>query len=199
VITGVEKFLLKKFYSISNLYLYDMQPDLKHYFNITILSAVDKDIYIKLNQAIKRVGDDYERLQYNTAISALMEFVRDFLVAEIEEQKLINYIILKVIQLIAPMAPHMAEEMWQVCGQSDSVFKSTWPVYDKNATAFDSVTIAVQINGKLRGKVDTSRDSSEDSVLELALAHEKVKSYTDSKTIIKKIYIPNKILNLVIK
>ncbi len=199
VITGVEKFLTKKFYTITDKFRNTDVIDLKCYFNIDKMSGVDKDIYIKLNQTIKRVGDDYERLQYNTAISALMEFVRDFLAVDLTDEKLSNYIILKTIQLIAPMAPHIAEEMWSICGQTTSVFKSEWPKYDDSATAFDSVTIAVQVNGKLRGQVDTTRDSSEDDILAMAMDQAKVKSFTDGKTIIKKIYIPNKILNLVVK
>ncbi|HHI02091.1 MAG TPA: leucine--tRNA ligase, partial [candidate division Zixibacteria bacterium] len=173
--------------------------DLKYYFSIDSLSGKDKDIYIKLNRAIKRVTDDYERLQYNTAISALMEFVRDFQNTMVLDRKLTDYSILKTIQLIAPMAPHIAEEMWQICGQEESIFKSDWPIFDKNATDFDSVTIAVQVNGKLRGQIDTARDSSEDEVIALALENGKVKSYIDGKSIVKKIYIPNKIINLVVK
>ncbi len=199
VITGVEKFLTKKFYTITDKFINAVSVDLKCYFNIDKLTDTDKDTYIKLNQTIKRIGDDYERLQYNTAISALMEFVRDFQAVDLSDNKLSNYIILKTIQMIAPMAPHMAEEMWSICGQSESVFKSQWPVYDNNATAFDSVTIAVQVNGKLRGQVETARDSSEDDILTMAMDQAKVKSFTDGKTIIKKIYIPNKILNLVVK
>ena len=199
VITGIEKFVTRKLYIITDCFSNNDSVDLKHYFNVDELSGPDKDIYIKLNQTIRRVSDDYERLQYNTAISALMEFVRDFHASDISDKKLVNYSILKVIQLIAPMAPHIAEEMWQICGQSESVFKSEWPVYDKNATAFDEVTIAVQINGKLRDQIDTARDSSEDSIIALALENSKVKAYTTGKTIIKKIYIPNKILNLVVK
>jgi len=199
VITGVEKFVIKKFFRIIDRFADTESIDLKYYFNIDSLSGKDKDIYIKLNRAIKRVTDDYERLQYNTAISALMEFVRDFQNTMVLDRKLTDYSILKTIQLIAPMAPHIAEEMWQICGQEESIFKSDWPIFDKNATDFDSVTIAVQVNGKLRGQIDTARDSSEDEVIALALENGKVKSYIDGKSIVKKIYIPNKIINLVVK
>ncbi len=199
VITGVEKFVIKKFFRIIDRFADTESIDLKYYFSIDSLSGKDKDIYIKLNRAIKRVTDDYERLQYNTAISALMEFVRDFQHTMVLDRKLTDYSILKTIQLIAPMAPHIAEEMWQICGQEESIFKSDWPIFDKNATDFDSVTIAVQVNGKLRGQIDTARDSSEDEVIALALENGKVKSYIDGKSIVKKIYIPNKIINLVVK
>jgi len=160
VITGVEKFVIKKFFRIIDRFADTESIDLKYYFNIDSLSGKDKDIYIKLNP---------------------------------------DYSILKTIQLIAPMAPHIAEEMWQICGQEESIFKSDWPIFDKNATDFDSVTIAVQVNGKLRGQIDTARDSSEDEVIALALENGKVKSYIDGKSIVKKIYIPNKIINLVVK
>jgi len=198
VITGVEKFVTKKLYTLADLYD-NTDNSLKYHFNIAVLAADSKKIYIKLNQTIKRVTEDNERLQYNTAISALMEFVRDFLADSDIDTQLKNYAVLTIIQLIAPMAPHLAEEMWQACGQSGSIFRSQWPVYDKDATAFDNVTIAIQINGKLRGQLETARDSSKEDIAAAALNIDKVKAYVDGKSIIKQIYIPNKILNLVVK
>jgi len=198
VIVGVEKFLVNRFYPIIGDYRM-AAPDLKQYFNIDSLADYDKATYIRLNQTIKRVSEDLERLQFNTSIAALMEFSRDFDPSKIENKTLNDYIIMKLIQLIAPLAPHLAEEMWSVTGQPDSVFKSRWPTHDPNAVTFDSITIAVQVNGKVRGEIEIPRDSDDSSVYEKAILNEKVSHHLDGKEIIKKIYIKNKLLNLVVK
>jgi len=128
-----------------------------------------------------------------------MEYVRDFDSGKVKNDKLNDYIILKLIQLIAPIAPHLAEEMWRQTGNVESVFKSQWPEYDPNAIVFENISIAVQVNGKLRGLLDINRDAPEDEVINLALNDARIKNHLDGKAIIKKIYIRNKLLNLVIK
>jgi len=198
VLVGIEKFIKNRFFPLINNYR-GCRPDLKYYFNMEKLSEYDKNAYITLNQTIKRVSTDFDRLQFNTAISALMELESAFKSGKIENDRLNDAIILKAIQLMAPMAPHLAEEMWQICGQEFSVFKSDWPEADPNALHFDSVTIAVQINGKLRSEIIIARDSGEEDVVEKALSDERVAKYTAGKQIIKKIYIANRLLNIVIK
>jgi leucyl-tRNA synthetase len=190
VIIGVEKFVLNRFYPLIEKYR-GTSPDLKCYFNSDDLSDYD--------QTIKRVREDYIRLQYNTAISALMEFVRDFNPSKVKIDNLNDYIILKLILLIAPMAPHMAEEMWSHCGQDTTVFRADWPDYDRKAVAFDRVTVAVQVNGKLRGQIEMQRGAMEEEVFVEAMSVSKIKGYTENKDIIKKIYIPDKLLNIVVR
>ncbi len=198
VIIGVEKFVVNRFYPLAEAYG-GTDPDLKRYFKSDDLGKYDKEAYIKLNRTIKRVSEDNERLQFNTSIAALMEFSRDFDPSKIRNKELRDYTILKLIQLIAPIAPHMAEEMWSLTGHSESVFKSLWPEHDPDAVTFDSITVAVQINGKVRGEIEIARDSDEDIIVEQALGNEKVANHLDGKKIIKKIYIKNKLLNLVVK
>ncbi len=198
VIVGIEKFILNRFYPLVENYR-GSSPDLKYYFKDNELSAYEKELYIKLNQLIKRIDEDSERLQYNTVIAGLMEYVRDFDSGKVKNDKLNDYIILKLIQLIAPIAPHLAEEMWRQTGNVESVFKSQWPEYDPNAIVFENISIAVQVNGKLRGLLDINRDAPEDEVINLALNDARIKNHLDGKAIIKKIYIRNKLLNLVIK
>jgi len=163
------------------------------------LSDYEKTTYIKLNQTVKRVSEDIDRLQFNTAIAALMELEHDFKPDQIKNDTLNDYIILKAIQLIAPMAPHLAEEMWHLCGNELSVFRSAWPDYDPDALKFDTVTIAIQVNGKLRSEMAMPRDSAQNKVIAAALNDDKVKTYTDGREIIKGIYIPNRLVNIVIK
>ncbi len=198
VIVGIEKFILNRFYPLVENYR-GSSPDLKYYFKDNELSAYEKELYIKLNQLIKRIDEDSGRLQYNTVIAGLMEYVRDFDSGKVKNDKLNDYIILKLIQLIAPIAPHLAEEMWRQTGNVESVFKSQWPEYDPNAIVFENISIAVQVNGKLRGLLDINRDAPEDEVINLALNDARIKNHLDGKAIIKKIYIRNKLLNLVIK
>ena len=197
-ITGVEKFVINRLYPLAEFYR-GTSPDLKLYFKHGELKDNDKIAYIKLNQTIKRVTDDFGRLQFNTAISALMEFARDFDSPKIVDDKLNDYIILKTILLIAPLAPHLAEEMWHQCGQKDSVFRGHWPGYDQKAISFDVVNIAVQVNGKVRGEITVARNADQDEVIKMAMGDSKIAGYLDGKSILKEIYIPNKLINLVIK
>jgi len=198
VLVGIEKFVKNRFYPLTDYYR-NSDVDLKSYFNMNELSGYERDIYIKLNQTIKKVGDDIERLQINTVISALMEYTRDFDSDKIHNPVLNDYAILKSIQLMAPLAPHLAEEMWKLCGQDFSIFQTEWPKYDPRAMQFDSITIAVQINGKRRSEISIIRDSSENDVVRAAMKDVKIMQYTDSKDIIKKIYVPNRLVNIVVK
>ncbi len=198
-LTGVEKFASHKLYNIVESYRHS-SPALKQYFNAdSDLTADERAIYVKLNQSIKRVSEGYERLQFNTAISALMELVRDFKPDKIANDQLNDQIVLKTIQMIAPLAPHMAEEMWRLAGFEDSVFKSTWPVFDPEAVVGDTVEIAVQINGKLRDTVTVPADPDQQTVEDAAFASEKVIHWTDGKQIIKKIFVKGRLLNIVVK
>ncbi len=198
VIVGIEKFILNRFFPMCERYR-DTHPDLKCYFKQADLDEYEWNIYIKLNQTIKRVSDDIGRLQFNTVIAALMELSREFDSAKIKNDNLNDSIILKSIQMIAPLAPHLAEEMWLKCGQTGSVFKSRWPEHDPDAVQFDMVTIAVQVNGKLRGEIEIARDSSQADVLKTAHEHGRVKSHIEDKKIIKEIYIKNRLVNIVVK
>ncbi|MEW5925472.1 MAG: class I tRNA ligase family protein, partial [Candidatus Zixiibacteriota bacterium] len=198
VLVGIEKFIKNRFFALTGEYG-GTRPDLKSYFKLSGMADYDKNIYIKLNQTIKRVSEDIDRLQFNTAIAALMELEHGFKPEQFANPKLRDYIILKAIQLIAPLAPHLAEEMWQICGNSGSVFKSRWPDHDPDAVQFNAVKIAIQVNGKLRSEIEIARDTAEDEVVAMALEDAKVVTYIDGKQIIKKIYIPNRLVNIVVK
>ncbi|UCD95699.1 MAG: leucine--tRNA ligase [Candidatus Zixiibacteriota bacterium] len=198
VMVGIEKFIKNRFFPLAANFR-GAKLDLKSYFKLGDLTDFEKNIYIRLNQTIKRVTDDIERLQFNTAVSALMELEHEYNSESIQSDALNDYIILKVIQLMAPMAPHLADEMWHLGGQRQSVFRSEWPEYDTDAVHFDAVKIAIQVNGRLRSEIEIARDSSEDDVVAAALDDVKIRSYTEGKEIIKKIYIPNRLLNLVVE
>ena len=195
---GVHKFLNKALVPLVGHYR-KSETNLKQHFNMGELSDYEKAIYVKLNQTIKRVGEDIERLQFNTAISALMELVRDFKPDNISNDKLNDNVLLKIIQLVAPLAPHLSEELWHRVGFENSVFKSEWPVFDPEAIVGDLIKVAVQVNGKLRDTVTVPADADQAVVEAAAFESDKVKSFTDDKQIVKKIFVKGRILNIVVK
>jgi len=197
-IVGIEKFAKNRLLPIVERYRSD-SPKLKHRFNSADLSESDRNLYVKLNQTIKRSSEDAERLQFNTCIAALMELAREYYNVEVENDELNDAVITGVIQLAAPLAPHVCEELWEKIGGADSVFKSAWPECDAEAIVADTIEIAVQINGKLRGRVQVASGSSQDQVEAVAFADGKVQAHVEGKTIIKKIYVPGRILNVVAK
>jgi leucyl-tRNA synthetase len=198
VLVGIEKFIRNRFFRLVERYR-GTGPDLKYRFISYDLSECSKDSYIRLNQTIRKVTEDIEKFQFNTAIAALMELERDFDSSGVTENDLNDYIILKMIQLMAPMAPHLCEEMWNLCGGKGSVFESSWPIFDPDAVQFNSVSIAIQINGKLRSQMDIVRGTSKEDVVEKALRDEKIRKYIGDKEIVKEIYIEDRLLNLVIR
>lgn len=197
-VTGVEKFASKRIWPLAEAYR-NSQPDLKHYFKGGELGDYDRQLYVKLNQTVKKVSESFERLQFNTAISALMELERDYDSNKTENDQLNDQVILKTIQMMAPLAPHMAEEMWQALGFETTVFRSGWPDFDPDAVVGDMIEIAIQVNGKLRGTVNVEADATQEIVETAADKNEKVKAYTDGKEIIKKIYIKGRLLNIVVR
>lgn len=149
----------------------------------------------KLHQTIKKVSEDLENFQFNTAIAALMEFTNYASRAGITEAAKED-----ICLLIAPLAPHFAEEVWQnLLGMDNSVFDASWPEFDAAKVIENTVTIAVQVNGKLRADFNIARDTEKEAVLEAAKALENVSKYLEEGELIKEIYVPNKLVNLVVK
>ncbi|MFH2048742.1 MAG: class I tRNA ligase family protein, partial [bacterium] len=197
-IVGSEKFVMNKLVPIID-YCRNTKPDLKYYFKSAELSSYEKSLYIKLNQTIKRVTDDFPRLQFNTSIAALMELIREYEPEKVKNDQLNDYIILKIIQFMAPMIPHLAEEMWQKAGFKESVFRSEWPIFDPDAVIGDTIEIAVQINGKLRDTITIAAESNQEQVEKIAFESEKIQNYTKDMNIVKIIFVKGRILNIVVK
>ena len=156
----------------------------------------EKSILQKLHQTIDRVSKDFEQLKYNTAISASMEYLN-----AVREggRKAQHGELEPLVVLIAPFAPHIAEELWLQLGHNESLFESgSWPQADQELAKVDSIEIGVQINGKLRGTISISEDTTEDEALAFAKANSNVSSHVDGKTVRKVIYVPGRILNIVV-
>ncbi|MDO8499810.1 MAG: class I tRNA ligase family protein [bacterium] len=150
-----------------------------------------------LHQTIKKVSDDIEAMRYNTAIAHMMTLVNEMIKAADAGSLLVTPYSL-FIQLLAPFAPHVAEEIWEALGNKNSIFKSTWPVYDPALAIVSEVTIAIQVNGKLRDAIVMDAEVSEDEAKKFALASEKVQKWLEGKTPKKVIYIKGKLISIVV-
>ncbi len=148
-----------------------------------------------LHQTIKKVTNDIETLNFNTAISQMMIFVNEFINLKVKP----FYAMKNFIKILSPFAPHIAEEIWNKLGNSKSIVFEPWPDYIEEKTKKDMVEMVIQISGKVRAKFKIPIDSTEDFVKNLAMNHESVKRYIQDKEIIKSIFIKNKLLNLVVK
>ncbi|GEO58206.1 leucine--tRNA ligase [Companilactobacillus bobalius] len=147
------------------------------------------------NETVKKVTEDYDALHFNTAISQMMVFVNEAHKVDTMPKDYAE----GLVKLLAPIAPHMMEEIWNKLGHSESISYAAWPTYDESKLVSDTVEIIVQVNGKLRDKIEVANGTAKDKLEELALADEKVKKFTDGKKVVKVIVIPNKIVNIVVK
>jgi leucyl-tRNA synthetase len=170
------------------------------------LSPEARAVQRKLHQTIKRVSDDFQgRWHFNTCISAIMELVNTLYGAENAMSRntvpvpFLADVQRNLVLLLAPFAPYLAHELWEMIGEQGTLLRSPWPKYDAELAKEEEIEIPVQVNGKLRGKVVVPADASEDFVLERALADEKVKAAIAGKQIVKKIYVPGKMVNLVVR
>lgn len=161
---------------------------------VEVDTADGKQTTTILHKTIKKVGEDIEHFKFNTAISALMICLNQ---AEGEEA-ISGYWYGEFLKLLAPFAPHVAEELWSLMGNPSSIHLATWPTYDESFLVEDEATIAVQISGKLRGTLVIARDLSEINVLDIVKSTEYYQKYVGTATPKKIVFIPNKLINIVI-
>jgi len=170
------------------------------------LSAQARALQRKLHQTIKRVSHDFQgRWHFNTCIAAIMELVNEIYGAEeaIVGGQVPASLILDVQRnmalLLAPMAPYLAHELWEMTGEKSNLLKAAWPQYDAALAAEDEIEIPVQVNGKLRSLVVVPAAAMEDQIQEAALADEKVRAAIAGKQVVKVIVVPKKLVNIVIR
>jgi leucyl-tRNA synthetase len=160
------------------------------------------ELYLKINQTIRKVTRDTESFHFNTAVAAVMELLnmmgRSQSAETADEKEVFGWGLRRLITMTAPFAPHLAEELYELTGGRGSIFRRPWLEYDPEAVTGDLVTVVVQVNGKLRAKLDVAPDSGEDLLKELALGHEKIAKFTAGKTVRKVIVVPGKLVNLVV-
>ena len=148
------------------------------------------------HQTIKKVTDDYEKMNFNTAISQMMIFVN----AAYKETTMPRYMAEGLVKLINPICPFFTEELWQcVFGYNESIANAEWPKYDEAKLISDTYTLVVQVNGKLRDRIEVSQDATQDEIKKIALESEKVLAHTNGLTVVKVIVVPKKLVNIVVK
>lgn len=154
-----------------------------------------KDMEVKIHKAIKKVSSDIEAMKFNTAIACLMTLINEiYAVGKISKDDLVIF-----IKLLCPFAPHLCEEIWETIGGEGLLSLSQWPEYEESKTVEDSIEIGVQVNGKVRGTIVIPNGCAKEEALELAKKDERVASFLEGKTLVKEIYVPNKIVNFVAK
>ena len=163
--------------------------------NDKVLDKENAELEVSYNYTVKKVSEDIEVLGFNTAISQLMVFVNDCYKAEYIPRKYA----LGFIQLLAPFAPHLAEEMWEIYGNTESVSYVAWPTFDETKLVSDTVEIVVQLMGKVKTKLDVKKDLTSAELEQIVLADEEVKALIEGKQVMKVIVVPGRLVNIVAK
>ena len=163
--------------------------------NIIDKNTDNKETIHLHHTTIKKVGNDVENLHFNTAVSQLMIYSNHLQTVD----KIPREFVSDLVKIIAPFVPHLAEELWSLLGNKNSLAYENWPNYDEKLTQTDEVTVVVQVNGKLRANITLAKDSDETTAVDAALALEKVANYTSKGSIVKTVYIANRLLNFVVK
>jgi len=162
---------------------------------VTAEEGYSSSLETKMHQTIKKVGSDYENLKYNTAIAAMMSLVNEFY----KQGAVTKGELKSLILLLNPVAPHMTEEMWELLGEQGRVYQQSWPAFDEQKTIEDTVEIAVQINGKVKANLMVAIDEKQDDVSPKAMELPVIKAALEGKTVVKVIYVPGRIFNIVVK
>ena len=153
------------------------------------------DQHRALHKTIKKVTEDIEAMRFNTGISAMMEFVN----VMTKSQTRPTAVLTPFIQLLAPFAPHLGEELWSRAGVKGELSYAKWPTAEDRWLVEDSKTYAVQVNGKVRGQVQLPMDVDQTTAIETAKADPNVSRHLDGKTIVREIFVKNRMINLVAK
>lgn len=148
-----------------------------------------------LHRTIKKVSEDTANLGFNTAISQMMVLVNELNKLEVVPKKVLEDLAL----LLSPYTPHLAEELWEILGHKPSISKEKWPTYDMALCVDDTIEMVIQVNGKLRARIEMPKNASKDEMIESAKKNEKILPWIEGKTIVKEIAVPGKLVNIVVK
>ncbi|MBQ2408945.1 MAG: leucine--tRNA ligase [Bacilli bacterium] len=160
-----------------------------------IKDEANKNLDKVYNQTVKKVTEDYETLNFNTAISQMMIFIN----AVYKEEVFPREYALNFIKLLNPIAPHVTEELWSIMGMEGTIVYEAWPTYDESKLKDDTFEMVVQVNGKVRGKIEVSTDTSKEEMETLAKEIDNVKVHTEGHEIVKVVVVPKKLVNIVIR
>jgi len=153
----------------------------------------DGKLIALMHKTVRDVTGHIENLEYNTAIAFMMEFLNEITRRDVVHRDVIEVL----VRLIAPFAPHLAEELWEMLGHDESVFVSGWPAYDESKIVFDTFQLVAQVNGKVRATMDAPTDITEEEAVAMAVSHANVRRFIEGKTVRKTIYVPGRLVNIV--
>ena len=197
-VEGASRFLRRVWRAVHS-YL-DSSSGKKTDLNISELNAQQKDLRRQLHQTIAKVGDDIERrYSFNTAIASLMELSNGTQALDDSEQSLAlkQEVYKSMALMLSPIVPHIAQALWEDLGEDGLIIDAAWPKVDNSALVQDSFEMVIQVNGKVRAKMDVAADASKESIETAALAHENIQKYTIEKTVRKVIVVPKRLVNIV--
>ena len=197
-ITGVVRFL-GRVYRLLEKHIEGVQN--AKGVSYDMIESNDNELKHCLNHTIRKVSEDIHTLDYNTAVASMMEFL-NLLIKRSDtgdKSELFYYSLIKYIQVLAPLAPHFAEEFWSRIDNRSSIFESCWPDYDPKALITETITMVAQVNGRLRGSFEVPKDIDKVEFLKLIRQDDRVAKHLEGKFIIKEIYIPGKLANIVVK
>jgi leucyl-tRNA synthetase len=199
-IVGIDRFV-QRTYELFNRFSDLMnQVETEHIYNLDKLDESEKHMYKKVNQTIVKYEEELNHFRFNTAIAAMMELLNELKKLDVCSKEIQCYTLKRFAALLAPIAPHLAEECFSIIGLKEPIFqKPFWFKPDPKALVEEFVSVAVQVNGKLRGTVETLINSDQNNVKNLLLNDENIKKHLEGKEIVKEIYVPNRIYNIVVK
>lgn len=167
----------------------------QHQLSTKVVSEETPELQKSYHQTVKKVTEDFETLNFNTAISQLMVFINDCYKAD----KINKSYIEGFVKMLAPIAPHLGEELWSILGHESTITYQPWPSYDEQLLEGDMVEIVVQVNGKVRAKLEISKNATKEEMEQIALDNENIKGAIEGKEIKKVIAVPQKLVNIVAK
>ena len=200
-IVGVDRFVQRLYTLANNHKNLFKNSSAQSKYSLDSLNEAEKAVYRKVNQTVEKYDNELENFRFNTAVAFLMELLNEVTknFDNVKDEVKV-YVLERFVYLLAPLAPHFAEEIWEILGSEKSLFENPkWFEVDKEALAVDSITIVIQVSGKVRGKVEMPVDATEEEIKAEVWKDDKVKSHTEGKTIVKEIYIKGKIYNIVAK
>ena len=200
-IVGIDRFVQRVYTLFKSKENFAKEYKPQSFYILEDLTDEEKKIYRKVNFTISKFEIELQNFRFNTAVAVLMELMNEFGKSLNNcREDLQSYSLERFAVLLASVAPHLSEECWSLIGHESSLFENPkWYQYDENALTIDSVTIVVQVNGKVRAKVNLPVDSPEKEVKKAVWQEENIKIHTNGKSVIKEIYIKNKIYNIVVK
>ena len=160
-----------------------------------VQASTDTTLEKVFHQTVKKLTEDYEGIRFNTAISQMMVFINDCYKAEVIPTEYAE----GFVKLLSPIAPHLAEELWEVLGHNGTITYEQWPAFDEAKLVDDEIEVVVQVLGKVRAKVLVAKDITKEELEKVALADSKVQEFIAGKTVVKVIVIPGKLVNIVVK